>query len=190
MRTALETIARRRLAQLGMWILLLALATGCAQFLGPSPTPFATVTAVPSPSATVPLPTPVPPLPTAPVVTAPAPTSPPTAVSPGNASARRRIQFQPGGTTATVQGKTATPGDDRFAVRAQAGQTMSLSVTATQGPVILIVYGADGNVLMSDHAGASTFRGTLPTTQDYYVDTRSVGSDVVPFSLQVTIPPK
>ncbi len=66
---------------------------------------------------------------------------------------------------------------------------MSVSVTSTQGPVILIVYGADGNVLMSDHAGASTFRGTLPTTQDYYIDTRSVGSDVVPFTLQVTIPP-
>jgi hypothetical protein len=67
---------------------------------------------------------------------------------------------------------------------------MQVGVSSSQGPVILIIYGADGNVLMSDHAGASTWRGTLPTTQDYYIDTRSVGSSVVPFTLQVTIPPK
>lgn len=182
--------ARELVAQLGTWMLLLVLVTGCAQFLGAPPTPFATVTPLPPPSATAPLPTPIPPSPTVPAATAPPPTSPPTAVPQGNTSTRRRIQFQPGGTTATVQGKTATPGEDRFAVRALAGQTMSVSVTSSQGPVILIIYGADGNVLISDHAGTSTWSGALPTTQDYYIDTRSIGSDVVPFSLQVTIPPK
>ncbi len=190
MTTPCETIAWR-LARLGVWTLLTVLATGCASFESASPTPFAVVTPRPLPSATAQLPTPFASPTGLATATTPA-TAPalPTAVPSASTPARRRIQFQPGGTTATVQGSTATPGDDRFAVRAQAGQTMSVSVSSSQGPVILIIYGADGNVLISDHAGTSTWRGTLPTTQDYYIDTRSVGSNVVPFTLQVTIPPK
>jgi hypothetical protein len=102
----------------------------------------------------------------------------------------RRITFPPGGTTATIQGVTATPGLDRFLIRALAGQTMSVSITATQGPAILIIYAADGNVLISDHAGASSWSGTLPATQDYFIDTRSIGDAKVNFALTVTIPPK
>ncbi len=102
----------------------------------------------------------------------------------------RRITFPPGGTTATVQGTTATPGLDRFVIRALAGQTMSVNISSTQGPAILIIYAADGNVLISDHAGASSWSGTLPATQDYFIDTRSVGDAKVGFALTVTIPPK
>ena len=101
----------------------------------------------------------------------------------------RRISFPAGGTTATIQGVTATPGLDRFVIRALAGQTMSVNISSTQGPAILIIYGADGNVLISDHAGATTWSGQLPTTQDYLIDTRSVGNAAVNFTLQVTIPP-
>ena len=101
----------------------------------------------------------------------------------------RRITFVSGATSAATQGTTATPGADRFVIRALAGQTMTASIIATQGPVILIIYGADGNVLISDHASASTWSGVLPTTQDYFIDTRSVGNAVVPFTLTVTIPP-
>jgi hypothetical protein len=101
----------------------------------------------------------------------------------------RRISFTPGGTMATMQGTTATLGLDRFVIRALGGQTMSVSIAATQGPAILIIYGADGNVLISDHAGASSWSGMLPTTQDYFIDTRSVENAAVNFVLQVTIPP-
>lgn len=102
----------------------------------------------------------------------------------------QRISFPAGGTTATIQGATAIPGSDRFVIRALAGQTMSVNISATQGgPAILIIYAADGNVLISDHAGATSWSGTLPTTQDYFIDTRSVGNAVVLFTLTVTIPP-
>jgi hypothetical protein len=101
----------------------------------------------------------------------------------------RRITFPPGGTTATLQGATATPGQDRFVIRALAGQTMSVNIASTQGPAIVIIYGADGDVLISDHAGATSWSGKLQTTQDYFIDTRSVGSAAVPFTLTVTIPP-
>lgn len=101
----------------------------------------------------------------------------------------RRISFTQGGTSASVRGTTATPGLDRFVLRALAGQTMSVNISSTQGSVILIIYGADGNVLISDHAGASAWNGLLPTTQDYFIDTRSVGDAAVDFTLQLTIPP-
>jgi hypothetical protein len=107
----------------------------------------------------------------------------------GGLDTPQRISFAPGGTSASVQGTTATPGLDRFVIRALGGQKMMVSVSATLGPVILIIYGADGNVLISDHAGATTWSGLLPTTQDYFVDTRSVGDATVDFTLQVTIPP-
>ncbi|HEX7588177.1 MAG TPA: hypothetical protein VF478_07675 [Anaerolineae bacterium] len=101
----------------------------------------------------------------------------------------RRISFPTGGTTATIQGVTATPGMDRFVIRVLGGQTMSVNISSAQGPAILIIYGADGNVLISDHAGASTWSGQLTATQDYLIDTRSIGSAAVNFTLQVTIPP-
>jgi hypothetical protein len=101
----------------------------------------------------------------------------------------RRISFPAGGTTATIQGVTSTPGMDRFVIRALAGQTMSVNISSTQGPAILIIYGADGDVLISDHAGATTWSGQLHTTQDYLIDTRSIGNAAVNFTLQVTIPP-
>jgi hypothetical protein len=101
----------------------------------------------------------------------------------------RRISFAPGATRTSIQGATATPGQDRFVLRALAGQTMSVNISSAQGSAILIIYGADGNVLISDHAGATSWSGRLPTTQDYFIDTRSVGNAVVPFTLTVTIPP-
>ncbi len=109
-------------------------------------------------------------------------------ITPTTQDVPQRIEFAPGATAATVSGSTATPGRDRFVLRAQAGQTLTASVTPSAS-VILIIYGADGNVLISDHAGVSSWSGTLPTTQDYFIDTRSVGSAVVPFNLTVTIPP-
>lgn len=103
-------------------------------------------------------------------------------------SAPRRITFASGATSATIQGSTATTGMDRFVLRVLKGQTMTAALTAAQ-PVALIIYGADGTVLISDHAGASTWTGQIPSTQDYYIDTRPVANAVVPFTLKVTVPP-
>ena len=102
---------------------------------------------------------------------------------------RQRIVFQPGATSASVAGRTATPGMDSFVLRALAGQTMTVKATSALNNVILIIYGADGNVLISDHAGATQWSGSLPATQDYFIDTRSVADAKVDFTLQVTISP-
>lgn len=101
----------------------------------------------------------------------------------------KRIRFQPGATTAVEHGTVAAGAMDRYVLRAMAGQTMSVNVASAQGQVILIIYGADGTVLISDHAGTTHWSGQLPSTQDYYIDARSVGNVAVEYTLQVTIPP-
>ena len=66
---------------------------------------------------------------------------------------------------------------------------MTIETDVSQGQVILIVYGADGAVLQTDHAGSSTFSGALPSTQDYLINVRSVGSQPAAVTMAVTIPP-
>ena len=61
--------------------------------------------------------------------------------------------------------------------------------TADNPDAVLVIWGADGTVLMSDHAGATAWSGPLPSTQDYYIEVVSVVQDPVSFTLDVTIPP-
>lgn len=114
-------------------------------------------------------------------------TIPPLATAPVAQDLPRRITFASGAAVVTVPGTSATPGSDRFVLRALAGQTITVNIASAPGNVIVIIYGADGNVLISDHAGATNWTGQLPSTQDYMIDTRSVGNAVVPFTLTVTV---
>jgi hypothetical protein len=101
----------------------------------------------------------------------------------------QRIQFAPGATTVSVNGQVAATGTETWVLSAFRGQTLSASLTFANGQAILIVYGADGNVLLSDHAQSSSFSGVLPTTQDYYVSVRGNPSTSTSYTLNVNIPP-
>ncbi|MGE5140093.1 MAG: hypothetical protein ACM3JD_11570 [Rudaea sp.] len=109
--------------------------------------------------------------------------------SSGQTPVARRIQFQPGATTATVQGSLPAGGTDRWVVNAAGGQMMQAGVAVTSGQAILVVFGADGNVLQSDHAESPVFNGTLPTTQDYTLDVRGSPNAATNYTLSITIPP-
>jgi hypothetical protein len=80
----------------------------------------------------------------------------------------RRIEFAPGTTSATVQGDLAAHESHDYILRAQEGQTMSVTIDSPQDNVLLTIVGADGvplvNGLMS---GAMSWLGQLPATQDY-----------------------
>ena len=131
----------------------------------PSPTPQATETSIP------------------PTETTRAPTSTPGQPAP------TRIHFAAGATSATVTGHLPASGSDLYVLSAQAGQTMMVDLSFTQGRAILVIWGADGTVLMSDHAEASSFRGVLPSTQDYFIHIKGRPEGATDYSLQVTIPP-
>jgi hypothetical protein len=118
----------------------------------------------------------------------PQPATPVAPAAPASPVARR-IQFAPGATSATVQGQLAPRGMDRWVLNAGAGRTMTVQLAYSTGQAILIIYGTDGNVLISDHAGATQWSGQLPSTQDYFIDVRSVSDAVTNYTLTVTIPP-
>jgi hypothetical protein len=101
-----------------------------------------------------------------------------------------RIAFGRGGTSGAVQGVLAPQARGHYIVRASAGQTLNVFTNASQGEVILVIWGIDGNVLISDHAGATTFTGRLPRTEYYLIDVLSVGSLPAVFSMTVAISPR
>lgn len=171
-------------------VLLLGSAAACA---GSAPTPQAEVPN-PAPSPTVAPVDQAPeasPQPSATDVTEvgatsqPAPGVSPTA--PG-AAAVTRIQFKSGATEAVAGGHLAAGGSARYVLAAGAGQTMQVSLSPDQGQAMLVIWGADGTVLMSDHAGSAYWTGTLPSTQDYYIDVRPAPGVAVDYSLDVVIP--
>ena len=72
-----------------------------------------------------------------------------------------------------------------------AGQEMTVNLSDSSAGVnaILVIWGADGTVLISDHADATIWAGQLPSTQDYYIHVRSVAQAPVDYNLEVIIPP-
>lgn len=100
-----------------------------------------------------------------------------------------RIEFQPNAATAAVQGQIAANNADHWVLGAMAGQNLSVQLSLSAGQAILVIWGADGTVLISDHAGATVWHGPIPITEDYFIDVRAVGNDMVSYTLQVTIPP-
>ena len=106
-----------------------------------------------------------------------------------------RIQFQPGAISAQMPGSLVAGEMHPYVLNAAAGQEMTVNLTASSagspapGSAILVIWGADGTVLISDHADATTWTGVLPVTQDYYIDVRSVAQTPVDYTLEVIIPP-
>jgi hypothetical protein len=99
-----------------------------------------------------------------------------------------RLHFAAGGTSATVPGNLAVGQVRRYVLAASEGQTMTVSVASPNNDVVLAVWGADGTVLLSDHAGATEWQGQLPATQDYYIGL-SGATEPALFRLTVAIPP-
>ncbi len=105
---------------------------------------------------------------------------------------RECVQFAPGMTSAQVKGKLLTKETAYYALRAMAGQSMTVKLSSEGAQdigSILIIYGQDGDVLISDHAGATVWSGDLPSTQDYFIDVRSVSQQPVDYTMDVEIPP-
>jgi hypothetical protein len=102
-----------------------------------------------------------------------------------------RIQFEPGTISGQVQGSLAAGERDQYVLTAMAGQEMTVRLTdASAGvSVVLSIWGADGIVLVSNHPAATSWRGELPATQDYYIEVQSVAQNPVDYTLEVIIPP-
>jgi hypothetical protein len=102
-----------------------------------------------------------------------------------------RVRFASGATSIEVDGSLATDGVRHYVLHAQAGQRMIIDPSTTQGQVRLVIWGADGQVLLSGRVGppGSVFDGTLPVTQDYLIGVRAEGETSADYVLEITIPP-
>ena len=101
----------------------------------------------------------------------------------------KRINFAPGAISATRTGVLTMGGMVRYVLGINAGQTLNASVASGNNNVDLVIFGADGTVLISDHADASSWSGVVPSTQDYYIDVRAIDGTSANYTLTVTIPP-
>ena len=134
----------------------------------------ATATGVPpTPEVEPPTPTTAPPTvtPAAPTAT-PAPLTP----TPMLVPAATRLAFPSGGTTLAAEGvaRPGTPG--LFVLRASGGQVMDVQVSLAMAQAKLSIWGADGAVLKAPGDGRLWWRGTLPSTQDYYFQLDALGA--------------
>jgi len=98
------------------------------------------------------------------------------------------IEFATGGTSAEVTGMLGPQGLEQYVLYAMQDQVMTVNIYPSR-PAILVIWGQDGTVLISDHAGATTWTGTLPLTQNYYIDVRSLSGETQNYALGVSIPP-
>lgn len=100
-----------------------------------------------------------------------------------------RVEFPVGSISTSIPGALAPQGVVRFVLGAMAGQQMTVNLaTEPADSAILIIWGADGTVLISDHAEASNFIGILPSPQDYYVNIRSVSQQAISYTVEFIIP--
>ena len=73
-----------------------------------------------------------------------------------------------------------------YALACQANQTMTVSLNVPATTAYLDVFGLANTLLLSPSSKATSWTGTLPSTQDYIVEVIPVGGQVN-YSLTVTV---
>jgi hypothetical protein len=112
----------------------------------------------------------------------PPPTAGPNAaIIPANAT---YVQFTAGAASTTVAGELAGGQANQYAIKASAGQSLSLKVWSPNNDVFVAVTGADGKPVVQASANATQWSGALPGAQDYLI-TITASKGQTSFSLEV-----
>ncbi len=99
-----------------------------------------------------------------------------------------RIQFAQGTDSATLSGKTVAGYNVSYAISAAKGQDMSVDLSNLSGIASLSVYGfTDGQQYLRSETGQTSYHFSLPSTQDYIIVVVPAASNVVSYTLTVTI---
>jgi len=96
-----------------------------------------------------------------------------------------RIEFEPGATTWSYETPTTRGETQRFALYALAGQTMQ--VFASGKGTSLTIRGEDGSMLMTSHLSQDFWRGTLPLSQDYFIELDTLDLEGIDDSASMSI---
>jgi len=101
----------------------------------------------------------------------------------------QRITFAQGQFNTTVNGALTKNGMANWVLRIIGGQSLSANLVPTNGKAKLTITGADGTVLISDHADAMQWNGTVPSSQDYTITLIAYDDTAPSYALQITVPP-
>ena len=179
-----------------IWIassFILIATAACAGSAVPSTSPDAVSTIVAAtmraitPAATE---TAVPPTPSLPTVGPSISPVPPTRQSAGPnvvVPGATRIDFLTGATTGIVSAPIQAGGTQNYVLQALQGQPMLVNVDSLNQDVTLSIKTQGGTSMLNASAHQSTWQGTLPQTEDYYLTVHGGGSSEN-FTLSVTIP--
>jgi hypothetical protein len=99
-----------------------------------------------------------------------------------------RVEFASGEMSTQVFGELAPNEIDRYVLTAMEGQQLNTYLYPS-GLASIVIWGADGSVLISDHADATSWFGPLPFTQDYFIDVKSLDNNPIDYALDIVIPP-
>lgn len=122
------------------------------------------------------------PVPTSP--TMPTPTVPPSPATP--TAAPIRVNFVNGATTGVLTGSIAADQSLAYVLRADQGQPMLVQLTSPSSDVTVSLETQGGTSLLSPAARQSTWRGTLPQSEDYVVTVHG-GKIPQPFVLTIEL---
>ncbi len=98
---------------------------------------------------------------------APTPRPPTPVPSPAPAT---RVNFAPDGTTTTVTGRVEANQLQSFVLHADLGQPLLVELDSEAGDLVLSIRSQGGTMLLSADDKQVTWRGTLPQTENYYID--------------------
>ncbi len=79
---------------------------------------------------------------------------------------RQVVQFEPGASSAVLEGAVVRGDRDLYILGAQGGQTMNLAIASTEDNAVFDVVSPNGTILLTE---ASNQQVPLPTTGDYQV---------------------
>ena len=141
-------------------VCLLTIATGCGQSTPPQ-------SAAPAPTQSASSPSPV----QTPTQTtqAQAPQDSQVAQPLSPPSDRKKITFEPGSSSTTIEGNLASKATEQYTFEATANQTGTITITSPNQTVLLTLVAPSGSPIQRYQSGQSNWTGTLPESGAYRV---------------------
>ena len=88
---------------------------------------------------------------------------------------------------AQATGSLEPQGMASYVVNIKAGEQTQAAITPADTNFVLTVVGADGNPLLTDHAGASSFDQTMPVDQDYTFKVINFGDQAQEYTFDIQV---
>ncbi len=88
---------------------------------------------------------------------------------------------------AQATGSLEPQGVGSYVVNIKAGAQTQAAITPADANFVLTVVGADGNPLLTDHAGASSFDQTMPVDQDYTFKVINFGDGAQDYTFDIQV---